>query len=170
VWSAIGTGVAAVVAIIAAGFALWQARIARDARDATVDQASSAREAVAVARAELDRAEQPQFAIEVNDHGSGVAPYIRVRMISGPPEIIVALEWTRQHVWPEGGGLQDLVEIGTAHQHMVKNQAIALDISAHGQAVMVSTSVTIESTEVGGRERTWTHHEVSDWRRPYGGL
>ena len=168
-WSAIGTGCAAAVAVIAAAFTLWQARIAREARDAAMDQASSARESVTVARAELDRAERPEFTIEVDDHGPAIAPDVQVRMVAGPPEITVALDWTRRHVWAEEGACVTSWTPGP-HTSTWSRTRPSRWGSGHGQAVMVLTTITVTSTEVGGRERSWTHHEMPDWRRPDGGL
>ncbi len=50
-WAAIATGGGVVISLVAAGFAYWQARSARDAHDVTVDQAKTAREVLALRRA-----------------------------------------------------------------------------------------------------------------------
>lgn len=126
--SSIGTGAAAVVALVAAGAAFWQARIARGARDAAVDQATAARESVAVARAELDRAEQPQFAVMMESPPGGELPWTRVTMLSGPPEIKVTINWTRTVTWVDPPDLRSLDDIGTQHIHMIKNGFDTADV------------------------------------------
>jgi len=167
VWGAIGTGGGAVVALIAATFAFWQARIALGARDATVESAQAARESVAIARAELDRAEQPQFVVTMECPPGGRLPSTTIRMLGGPPEIEVTINWTRTITWVDPPDLQSLKDIGTQHMHMIKNSSALLMWASRPDKTVewVHATVTIDSTEVGGAGRTWHHIEMAVWDR-----
>jgi hypothetical protein len=54
-----------VVSIAAAAFACLQARVARGARDATIDQAKTARKALELQRAQQHQVDAPTFALAI---------------------------------------------------------------------------------------------------------
>lgn len=91
-----------------------------------VVQATAASEAVAIARVELDRAEQPQFAVTMESPSGGGLPWTRVKMLSGPPEIEVTINWTRTVTWVDPPDLRSLDDIGVQHIHMIKNRSTLL--------------------------------------------
>lgn len=89
-----GSVTAAVIAVVAAGVAIWPARIASSARDAAKDQARSAQEAVDVARAHLRIAEKPRFAVTVTTPPDGAVPWTAITMLEGP-EVDANISWER---------------------------------------------------------------------------
>lgn len=168
-WAAIATGAAAAVSLIAAGFAFWQARIARGARDVAIDQAGTARQALELQRAQQHQADAPTFALAIQPPAGKHACWVKVTMISGPPGISVAITyvngWARR-IAPGKIERQEIQGNNTHRRQLIKNGSAVFSHEAPADAVAIWSMVIINSTEVAGSDRTWEHVERVDWMSP----
>jgi len=169
VWGVIGTGGGAVVALLAAGFAFWQACIARGARDATIEQATIARDALELQRTEQHQRDAPDFTLTVAPAVADYSSHIELRMISGPPEIMAEIRY--KNGWAERNAAGKVERRGstgqvTTRKRMVRNFSTNYSHAATPNAAAIWSEVTIVSTEIGGDERTWRHVQRIDWIDP----
>lgn len=169
VTSAIATGAAAVVAIIAAALAFWQARIAIGARNATVEQATIAREALELQRAQQHQADAPTFALSIEPPQRDQPCWVKVTMTGGPPGISVGISyvngWIRQTSLTEAQRRETQGDT-TVRRNMIKNSSAVFEHDAPVDAFAIWSSVIIKSAEVGREDFTWEHVERVDWKAP----
>jgi len=148
---------ASIAAVVVAGIAL---RVA-------VKSNAVSKEAVALTRAAQHHAQRPVFEITAEQPQNGVC-YVTVRMVDGPPEILVDAEYTASVYLPDGhGGLlsaQRLNSLGSFACGLVKNDAFALKVDDVPFATdTISITVTLCcKDEAEGRQ--WPPHiEVVEW-------
>jgi hypothetical protein len=163
-----GSVTAAVIAVVAAGIAIWQARIASSARDAAKDQARSAQEAVAIARAQLRLAEGPRFAVTVTAPPDGVVPWTAITMLEGH-EVDATISWERTIscvTFNPDPAVDRRTDTGSFAARLVTNGSTMLPWWAGGipeDIMRISAKITIEATEVAGERRAWHHAEAMSW-------
>lgn len=156
--------------------ALDQANSARDSaesarvsKEATVDQARSARQSVEIARQSLDRADRPRFVIKAAAPGPRQTSVpITVVMTDGPPALNVELSWISEASSPIGNRVNDIsmgAGSGVGTYELVLNDKIEIPVPVPEQARMGEIKVVLECSEYGAEQRTWTHPEIVRWRR-----
>ena len=168
-WSAIGTGIAAIVAVLAAVVAAWQAVLAKGARDATREQATIAREALELVRAQQHQADAPTSALAIEPPGADQQCWVKVTMTGGPPGVRVGISYVNGWISRVGDDEFRKTKIpgGTTHRrNMIKNATAAFRHEASADAVAIWSMVIINSTDFDSDERRWEHVERVDWRDP----
>jgi hypothetical protein len=167
--SAIATGAATVVAIVAAELAFWQARIAIAARKATVEQATVAREALELQRVQQHQADAPTFALSIEPPQRDQPCWVKITMTDGPLGVSVGISyvngWIRR-ISPTEAQRQETPGNTTVRRNMIKNSSAVFEHDAPVDAFAIWSSVIIKSAEVGREDRTWEHVERVDWRAP----
>lgn len=175
VWAAIAAWAAVVVAVTAAVYTAKQARRAQEAlrytreqADAATDQAASARQALELARKEHLRADKPTFDVELKGPADDRC-HLTVRMIDGPPGILVQLSWSIEYSWPAGPGVSETsVDFGQGPgtYDLFKNGEIGLDIDVKPRITKASVRLEIVAADMADPERTWTDAQVITWQAP----
>lgn len=168
--STIGTGAAAVIAIVAAGIAIWQAVIASRARDATQKQATIASEALELQRAQQDQADAPQFNLTIEAQTSHRPAGLRLRMVKGT-EVNVKIEWQVRFSWrvpPTTAEPSRIIEVehsGIYLSTLVENASVLVYDEERTDADLVRAlgKVSANSTETRGQRREWHHDRMADW-------
>lgn len=165
-WAAIGTGAAAVVAVVAAGLAAWQAHIARGARDATADQARVARETLELQREQQYKADAPKYDLTIDVQTEHRPAALRIRMLEGR-EVNVRVDWQIAFTWqdpPETGGLIEVEQSGIYVATLVQNATLALYSEERpGRLIRALGKATIVSTEVDDDRREWKRTQMASW-------
>lgn len=165
-WGAIATAGGAVVSLVAAGLAFWQAQIARGARAATEDQAKIAKDALDLQRAQQDQADAPTFALEIEPAVGEYACSVKVTMTGGPQSVMAVM--TYENGWgrhrPDGEYERHRTAGGTMDRRpLVKNASTRYSHMAPAEATTIWSTVTIATSEVGGEGREWQHVERAEW-------
>jgi hypothetical protein len=156
--------------------ALDQANSARDSaesarvsKQATVDQARSARASVEIARRSLDRADRPRFVIKAKSPGPRQTSVpITVVMTDGPPALNVDLLWISEASSPINEGVSDIAMgagTGVGTYELVLNDMIEVPVPVPEETRVGEIKVVLECSEYGADDRTWTHPEVVRWKR-----
>ncbi len=165
-WSAIGTGAAAVIAVIAAVLAAWQAHIARGARDATADQARIAGEALALQREQQHKADEPKYDLTIDVQTAHRPAALRIRMLEGP-EVNVRVEWEIAFTWQMPGianGTLEVAHSGIYAATLVQNATLALyDDERPARLIRALGRARIVSTEVDDERREWKRTQMANW-------
>lgn len=169
-WSAIGTGGGAGVALIAAGFAFWQARIARGARDATIEQARVAREGLELQRAERRAADADRYERAAPIFEAGIDPQTqirpagaRIRMLGGPLRIQVTITWQTRYTWLDPGEahtserIAEIEASGVYNASLCNGATLVVHTDERHDATLIRAlaEFKIKSEEVGGERRIW---------------
>lgn len=168
-WGVIATGAGTVVSLAAAGFAYWQACIARGARDATIDQAKTAREALELQRAERHQADAPTFALAIEPPNNDQGGWVKVTMISGPHAVDVEISYVNG--WVRLTNIDDIegpweATGDTNPQQLIKGTTMKFRHEAPADATAIWSKVIICSTEISGERRTWPYVERIRWQSP----
>lgn len=167
--SSVGTAAAAVVAIAAAGIAIWQAWLARGARDATIVQAEVARDALELQLAQQRRADAPQY-LTVEAQTPHRPAGLRLRMVKGT-EVDAEIEWQIAFSWrvpptpTEPARMVEDERSGIYRCTLVENASVLVydEERADAELVRAPGKVTVESTETRGERREWQHQRMADW-------
>lgn len=166
-WAAIATGAGAVVSLGAAGIAIWQASVARAAKDATVDQAATARAALELQRADRDLRDAPDFSLEIVPATENYTAHVEVKMLAGPHGITASVTyvngWARrapdriERRETQGGTVQP--------RQMVKGTTVHYTHNAPLDAAAIWTMAIITSHDVDC-DRKWEWVRRRDWASP----
>jgi len=168
--SSVGTTVAAGFAIVAAVIAVWQARLARGARDAAVEQATIANEALTLQLAQQDQTDAPQFNLTVEAQTSHRPAGLLLRMVKGA-EVDVKIEWQIRFSWrvppttAEPGRMIEVEHTGIYLATLVENASVLVYDEERNDADLVRAlgKVSVNSTETRGQRRKWNHDRMADW-------
>lgn len=171
VLSFVGTGAAAVIALAAAGVAVWQAHIARGARDATEERAKIAREALEDQRAERHEQASPAFDVTIEPQTQARPAGVRVRMHSGPGEVKVEIKWRVRITWNDPAasaqptGLVEVDRSGIYMASLVENASVLVydEVRPAATVARALAKVSISATETGGAGRRWQCEKMADY-------
>lgn len=176
--SSAGTAVAAGVAIVAAGVAVWQAYLARGARDASIKQAAIAGEALALQRTEqratdVERYERaaPTFEVSIDSQTQIRPAGARIRMVGGPRRIEVTMNWQIRFTWLDPGEapsherIAEIEASGVYSASLCKGATIVVHTDERHDATLVRAlaEFKVKSVEVGGETRTWDEELMTGW-------
>lgn len=194
-WAAIAAWAGFAVAAVAALVARWQARSASDtltearkasqaaqdqartareaarearkAADAAVDQAHSTRESVEIARAAYDREDRPTFELARDDQRGDVFVVV-VRMLTGPPEIIVTARWSASSEGPAKGDARRIDhETGASPTHrLVPSDRIKVRVGVPSWATKATIRLDLDCSDKEDGGRTWEVAKVLEWEVP----
>ncbi|GAA1083729.1 hypothetical protein [Pseudonocardia alni] len=166
-----GILVPSLIAIAAAGIAVWSALVARGARNATVSQADTARAALEDQRAERYEQAAPRFEVSIDQQTQVRPAGARIRMIAGPPRVLVTITWEISFTWldpGEGRPGDRTVEIrkeGVYSASMCKGATIVVHHEERPDAILMIALARykIKSIEESDDRRTWHDEHMSTW-------
>lgn len=167
----VGTAIGAVIALAAAGVAIWGAWIARGARDATLSQASTAKEALDDQRAERYERAAPTFEVSI-DRQTQVRPAgARIRMLTGPRRISVTIEWQVRFTWLDpgegrpGDRTAEVEWSGVYSASLCKGATLVVFSDERPESTLIRAlaEYKIKSVDQDDTERTWRDEHMTGW-------
>lgn len=172
-WTSVIAGFTAVVAVVAAGVSVKQARLAVRSTEASESQATTASDAFDLAKAQKYEADRPDYGLEIRRSTDGFASDLVVRLKSGPPNVELAARW--ESGWAlrtETGEIERGQRYGgqTAQpRDLIRNQAAGLGVSIPSGVFYIRVKLWLTSREIGGAERKWEEPRFVEWGDPNGG-
>lgn len=171
-FAAIAAWVAVPAAYLSARYGWSQARSADRSRIADEragwsahDSAKSDRESVALARAALAREDAPTFEMTLQQGDDGSFGVI-VKLLSGPPELLIEATWFTESSWPSGERARTgRMFYGQAHGtfRIVRTESFGFRVDTDDQADQNKVTVNLYCRDADDESREWRFPQVLEW-------